>query len=82
MSVLPVFPDRYNAKEAAHILGIRESTLAVWRSTKRYLLSYIKIGRKVFYGGQDLKKFIESCILPGCWTEIAVMMDGNYFPFL
>lgn len=42
---LPVFPDRYNAKEAADILGIREETLAVWRSTKRYPLSYVKIGR-------------------------------------
>ena len=60
---LPVFPDRYNAKEAADILGIREETLAVWRSTKRYPLSYVKIGRKVFYRGDDLKRFIESRVV-------------------
>lgn len=63
MNVLPVFPDRYTAKEAAEILGIREETLAVWRSTKRYPLSYVKIGRKVFYRGQDLKNFIESRVI-------------------
>lgn len=63
MSVLPVFPDRYTAKEAADILGIREETLAVWRCTKRYPLSYVKIGRKVFYRGQDLRKFIDSRVV-------------------
>jgi len=60
---LPVFPDRYNAKEAADILGIREETLAVWRCTKRYPLPYVKIGRKVFYRGGDLKRFIESRVV-------------------
>ncbi len=57
---LPIFPDRYSPKEAAAILGVREETLAVWRCTKRYPLSYIKIGRKVFYRGKDLASFIES----------------------
>ena len=60
---LPIFPDRYSAREAADILGIREETLAVWRCTKRYPLSYVKIGRKVFYRGQDLKAFIESRVV-------------------
>lgn len=60
MKELPVFPDRYTTKEAANILGIREETLAVWRCTKRYPLPYIKIGRKVFYRGEDLKNFIDA----------------------
>lgn len=60
---LPIFPDRYSAKEAAEILGVREETLAVWRCTKRYPLSYIKIGRKVFYRGEDLKQFIDSRVV-------------------
>lgn len=60
---LPIFPDRYTAKEAAEILGVCESTLAVWRSSKRYPLSYTKIGRNIFYREQDLVHFIESRVV-------------------
>ena len=63
MTHLPIFPDRYTAKEAAAILGVREETLAVWRSTKRYPIPYIKIGRKVFYRGEDLKQFIQNSLV-------------------
>lgn len=63
MNVLPIFLDRYTSKEAAEILGVREETLAAWRCTKRYPLSYVKIGRKVFYRGKDLEKFIESRVV-------------------
>ena len=35
--------------EAAAYLGVKPTTLEVWRSTKRYPLPYIKIGTKVFY---------------------------------
>ena len=54
-----IFPDRLTAKQAAEILGVSEDTLAVWRCTKRYPLPYIKMGRKVFYTGADLKSFIK-----------------------
>jgi hypothetical protein len=33
--------------------------LAVWATTKRYNLPFIKIGRKVYYRRSDLDKFIE-----------------------
>ena len=56
----PVFFERINPKEAAKILGVSVDTLAVWRCTKRYPLTYIKMGRKVFYRASDLEKFIES----------------------
>ena len=52
------FPQRYTPKQAAQILGVSEETLAVWRCTKRYPLSYIKMGRKVFYRANDLIDFI------------------------
>lgn len=55
-----IFPGRLTAKEAAKTLGVSEDTLAVWRSTKRYPLPYIKIGRKVFYRASDLADFIKS----------------------
>ncbi len=45
--------------EAAEILGTTSGTLAVWASTKRYNLPFIKIGRLVKYKKSDLLDFIE-----------------------
>jgi hypothetical protein len=50
---------------AAAVLKTTEGTLAVWRSTKRYELPYVKIGGKVFYRVSDLEKFIESRTMSG-----------------
>lgn len=44
--------------EAAQYLGIEASTLQVWRSTNRKVLSYVKVGRSVRYRREDLEKFI------------------------
>ena len=33
--------------EAAKFLGIKPNTLAVWRSSRRYDLEYVKVGRLV-----------------------------------
>ena len=44
--------------EAANILGTTTSTLAVWRSTNRQKLTYVKIGGLVRYRLSDLEKFI------------------------
>ena len=46
--------------EAAKFLGLEPKTLAVWRSTKRYPLSYVKVGRLVRYYKSDLIAFLES----------------------
>lgn len=46
--------------EAAAILGVVPKTLAVWRSTKRYPLPYIRIGGRVRYRLGDVEAFIES----------------------
>lgn len=46
-------------KEAAEFLGTTEGTLAVWASTKRYKLSYVKLGRSVRYRMSDLIRFLE-----------------------
>lgn len=45
-------------KAAAEYLGVRENTLAVWATNKRYALPYIKIGRLVKYRLADLESFI------------------------
>ena len=47
--------------EAAVILGLKNAkTLAVWRCTKRYPLTFVKYGRTVRYRRKDLDAFIES----------------------
>lgn len=47
-------------QEAARILGVSVNTLNVWRCTKRYNLSYIKMGRSVRYRPEDVQRFIET----------------------
>jgi predicted DNA-binding transcriptional regulator AlpA len=44
--------------QAAEYLCISPSTLAVWVTTKRYDLPYVKIGGRVFYTQSDLDEFI------------------------
>ncbi|WP_261835666.1 helix-turn-helix domain-containing protein [Vibrio ishigakensis] len=48
-----------NRNQAAEYLGVSPGTLAVWASTGRYQLPFVKIGRKVFYRVVDLESFIE-----------------------
>ena len=38
-------------------LGVSITTLATWRCTKRYALTYIKIGRLVRYRLSDVEAF-------------------------
>lgn len=46
-------------EEAAAFLGIRPGTLAVWRATKRYSLTYAKIGSRVRYRMSVLQAFVD-----------------------
>ena len=45
-------------KEAAAYLGLAEQTLAIWKTTGRYNLPVIKVGRLVKYRKSDLDRFI------------------------
>jgi excisionase family DNA binding protein len=45
-------------EQAAEYLQITPSTLAVWRSTNRRKLAFVKIGGQVRYRREDLDKFI------------------------
>lgn len=47
-------------KEAAKFLDVSPGTLQVWRSTRRYPLPFVKIGRKVRYRLSDLQAFVQS----------------------
>lgn len=44
---------------AAAILNVKPSTLAVWRSTGRHGLKYVKMGRRVRYQLSEIYKFME-----------------------
>ncbi|GAB2801540.1 hypothetical protein GCM10027040_31660 [Halomonas shantousis] len=46
--------------EAAKILHVKTSTLAVWRSTKRYNLPYYKSGRWVLYRRSECQQFVQN----------------------
>ena len=46
--------------EAAKYLDLQPQTLAVWASTKRYNLPYIKVGRSVKYSKTALDQFIQA----------------------
>lgn len=45
-------------KQASEVLDVKETTLAVWRSTGRYNLPYLKVGRLVKYRISDLAEFL------------------------
>jgi excisionase family DNA binding protein len=47
-------------QEAAEFLGSTVGTLEVWRSSKRYPIPYIKVGRLVRYRRSDLLAWLES----------------------
>ncbi len=44
--------------EVADLLGVSVQTLAVWRCAERYALPYVKVGARVRYRAEDLKRFI------------------------
>lgn len=47
-------------REAAAVLDVAPGTLSVWRSTGRYPIPFVKVGRKVRYRQADLEKWLES----------------------
>lgn len=49
-----------NEREAARLLDIAPGTLQVWRSTGRYHLPFVKVGRKVRYRRDDLLAWLDS----------------------
>lgn len=52
--------DLLNETEAAGVLGVRPGTLSVWRSTGRYGIPFVKVGRAVRYSRKALAAWLES----------------------
>lgn len=53
-------PDLIDSAPAAEILGVTEGTLSVWRSTGRYGLPFVKVGRRVKYSRKAIDAWLES----------------------
>jgi predicted DNA-binding transcriptional regulator AlpA len=74
--------EKLSVKQTAKILGVKVSTLSVWRCESRYPLPYVKIGRNVHYRKKDVLNFLESCrhdgttaskgVKPDKWDEIGL----------
>ena len=58
-------------KEAADYLGVKEVTLAIWKSTKRYPIPVVKVGRLARYRFGDLLEFVEK-------RTVNKAIDNNY----
>jgi len=61
-------PPRFNSEllsreEAASYLGVSARTLAVWKSTGRYNLPCVRIGRLAKYRKADLDAFIARSVV-------------------
>jgi predicted DNA-binding transcriptional regulator AlpA len=54
-----MMPGRLSQRDAAELLGVAESTLAVWRSKNRGP-AYYKVGRSITYKLTDIEEWIES----------------------
>jgi hypothetical protein len=52
--------DLLDEQQAAITIDVTPGTLSVWRSTGRYNLPFIKVGRKVRYRRADLEVWLES----------------------
>lgn len=50
--------DLVSEDQAAEIIQVKKGTLAVWRSTGRYNIPFIKIGSKVRYRLADLEAWL------------------------
>lgn len=46
-------------KAAAALLDVTPGTLSVWRSTGRYNLPFVKVGRKVRYRTSDIEAWLQ-----------------------
>lgn len=53
-NIIQASRDLLSEQEAAALLDTAPGTLSVWRSTGRYNLPFLKVGRKVRYRRADL----------------------------
>lgn len=52
------WPALLTPEQAAQFLQVPATTLAVWRSTGRVVLPYVKVGGRVRYRKEDIDRFL------------------------
>ena len=57
-SIVQASQELLDEKAAAAVLDLTPGTLSVWRSTGRYALPFVKVGRKVRYRLTDLELWL------------------------
>ena len=57
--ILQASKELLDDKAAAAVLDVTPGTLSVWRSTGRYALPFLKVGRNVRYRRSDLQNWLE-----------------------
>ncbi|MGE4053099.1 MAG: helix-turn-helix domain-containing protein [Piscinibacter sp.] len=58
MNIDSLLPALLTPRQAADLLQVPTSTLAVWRSTGRVQLPYLKLGRHVRYRRDDVERWL------------------------
>ena len=58
MTTISDGPKLLTREQAAAYLGVKPRTLAVWASTRRYGLRFVKVGRAVRYRMADLERWL------------------------
>jgi predicted site-specific integrase-resolvase len=58
MAVSPSPAELLTPDQAAERMGLKPQTLAVWRTTGRYGLPYIRAGRLIRYAAADIDAFL------------------------
>lgn len=58
-SIVQASKELLDDKAAAAVLDVTPGTLSVWRSTGRYALPFLKVGRNVRYRRTDLLSWLE-----------------------
>jgi len=52
-------------QETAELLGVAVGTLTMWRTTRRVVLPYVRVGRHVRYKPEDVRRFVEDRTVTG-----------------
>jgi len=51
-------PELYDTPAAADYIGVKPHSLEVWRSSGRYRIPFIRVGRRVKYRREVLDRFL------------------------
>lgn len=57
-AVTPALSELFNPELTANAFQVKKETLAIWRSTGRYNLPFVRVGRRIFYRQSDIEDWL------------------------